>query len=64
MRLDDKISGLSWSLGQGFGESRNVADLNWGTEEQRQNILGNINHFRDQKAENKFVSNSRNKETR
>ena len=37
---------------QGFWGTRNVADLNWGTEEQRLNILGNINHFRGQKAEN------------
>ena len=45
---------------QEFWGTRNVADLNWGTEEQRLNI----NHFRGQKAENKFVSNSRNKGTR
>ena len=38
----------------------NMATLNLGTGEQRQNILkeqGKINHFRDQKAENKLGSN-------
>ena len=34
-----------------------MANLNWGTEEQCQNILGNKNNLGDQKAGNKFESN-------
>ena len=53
---------------RGLGEEENMAYLNWGTEEQYQNILGNkgrkpIFKFRDKKAGNKFESNLRNKET-
>ena len=40
-----------------------MANLKWETGEQRFKFLGvqeNINHFRDQKAANKFGSNFRN----
>ena len=46
-----------------------MANLNWGTGEQCQNILGNKgtkiieNNFRDQKVGNKFESNLGNKGT-
>ena len=37
-----------------FKEQRNIVNLNWGTGKQSENT---INHFRDKKVENKFVSN-------
>ena len=46
-----------------------MANLNWGTREQCQNILGNKgpktieNNFKGQKAGNKFESNLGNKGT-
>ena len=53
----------------GFGEKWNMANLNWGTGERCQIILGNkgtktiLTNFRDQKAGNKFENNLRNKGT-
>ena len=34
-----------------------MVNLNWGTGKQCQNILGNKNTFRDQKAGKKFETN-------
>ena len=41
----------------GFAEEVKMANLNWGEQ-------GNINHFRDQEAENKFRTNFGNKGTK
>ena len=38
-----------------------MANLNWGTKTKYLGEQGNINHFRDQKAENKFTSSFREK---
>ena len=49
---------------RGFGEQVNVANLKRETKTNYLMEQGNVNHFRDKKAENKFGSNFGNKGTR
>ena len=46
-----------------LGEPANITNLNWGTNTKYLAEQENINHFRDQNAENKFGSNLGNKGT-